>query len=77
MDSYFHRFNTRVRTHYWTEAGPMVEPNALRVWRSDPEGISVQIRMNKQMVTVWLSHADAKAFAKAIQQHARAPKARK
>jgi hypothetical protein len=48
-----------------TEFGPKGTP-AVRVYRSDPEGVTLQIRHEHEYISAWLSFADALAVADAI-----------
>jgi hypothetical protein len=38
----------------------------VRVYRSDPEGVTLQIRREREYMSAWLSFADALAVADAI-----------
>ena len=43
----------------------------MRVYRSDPEGVTLQIRREREYMSAWLSFADALAVADAICEAAR------
>jgi hypothetical protein len=47
--------------HHRTKEAP-----AVRVYRSDPEGITLQIRREREFMSAWLPFADALAVANAI-----------
>jgi hypothetical protein len=51
--------------HHRTNIGPKDTP-AVRVCRSDPEGVTLQIRHEREYMSAWLSCADASAVADAI-----------
>ena len=51
--------------HHRTNIGPKETP-AVRVYRSDPEGVTLQIRREREYMSAWLSFADALAVADAI-----------
>ena len=42
------------------------ETPTVRVYRSDPEGVTLQIRRQREYMSAWLSFADALAVADAI-----------
>jgi hypothetical protein len=48
-----------------TNIGPKNTP-AVRVYHSDPEGVTLQIRHEREYMSAWLSCADALAVADAI-----------
>jgi hypothetical protein len=56
--------------HHRTNIGPKEMP-AVRVYRSDPEGVTLQIRREREYMSAWLSFADALAVADAICEAAR------
>ena len=51
--------------HHRSNIGPKETP-AVRVYRSDPEGVTLQIRREREYMSAWLSFADALAVADAI-----------
>ena len=51
--------------HRRTNIGPKETP-AVRVYRSDPEGVTLQIRREHEYMSAWLSFADALAIADAL-----------
>jgi hypothetical protein len=51
--------------HHRTNIGPKLTP-AVRVYSSDPEGVTLQIRREREYMSAWLSFADALAVADAI-----------
>ena len=51
--------------HHRTNIGPKETP-AVRVYRSDPQGVTLQIRREREYMSAWLSFADALAVADAI-----------
>jgi hypothetical protein len=51
--------------HHRTNIGPKEMP-AVRVYRSDCEGVTLQIRREREYMSAWLSFADALAVADAI-----------
>jgi hypothetical protein len=51
--------------HYRNYIGPKEAP-AVRVYRSDSEGITLQIRREREFMSAWLPFADALALADAI-----------
>jgi len=55
------KYNPQHRTHTGRKATP-----AVRVCRSDPEGITLQIWHEHEYMSAWLSFADALAVADAI-----------
>jgi hypothetical protein len=58
--------------HHRTNIGPKDTP-AVRVCRSDPEGVTLQIRREREYMSAWLSFADALAVADAIYEAASGP----
>jgi hypothetical protein len=56
--------------HRRTNIGPKETP-AVRVYRSDPEGVTLQIRHEREYMSAWLSFADALAVADAVCEAAR------
>lgn len=51
--------------------GPKMEAeNCVRAYRSDPEGITIQIRMAGRYVTTWMPFADARELAEHILKEA-------
>lgn len=55
------KYNPQHRTNIGRKATP-----AVRVYRSDPEGITLQIWHEREYMSAWLSFADALAVADAI-----------
>ena len=55
------KYNPQHRTNTGRKAMP-----AVRVCRSDPEGITLQIWHEREYMSAWLSFADALAVADAI-----------
>ena len=55
------KYNPQHRTNIGRKATP-----AVRVYRSDPEGISLQIWHEREYMSAWLSFADALVVADAI-----------
>ena len=55
------KYNPQHRTNIGRKATP-----AVRVYRSDPEGITLQIWHEREYTSAWLSFADALAVADAI-----------
>jgi hypothetical protein len=59
------RVTLKYNPHHRTNIGPKETP-AVRVYRSDPEGVTLQIRHEREYMSAWLSFADALAVADAI-----------
>ena len=55
------KYNPQHRTNIGRKATP-----AVRMYRSDPEGITLQIWHEREYMSAWLSFADALALADAI-----------
>ena len=55
------KYNPQHRTNIGRKATP-----AVRMYRSDPEGITLQIWHEREYMSAWLSFADALAVADAI-----------
>jgi hypothetical protein len=55
------KYNPQHRTNIGHKETP-----AVRVCRSDPEGVTLQIRHEREYMSAWLSFADALAVADAI-----------
>jgi hypothetical protein len=51
--------------HHRTNIGPKETPT-VRVYRSDPDGVTLQIRREREYMSAWLSFGDALAVADAI-----------
>ena len=51
--------------HHRTNIGPKETPT-VRVYRSDPEGVTLQIRREREYMSAWLSFGDVLAVADAI-----------
>jgi hypothetical protein len=60
-----HSVTLKYNPHHRTNIGPKETP-AVRVYRSDPEGVTLQIRREREYMSAWLSFADALAVADAI-----------
>jgi hypothetical protein len=59
------RIALRYIPHYRTKVGRKEAP-AVRVYRSDPEGITLEIWREREFMSAWLPFADALAVADAI-----------
>jgi hypothetical protein len=59
------RIHLKYSPHYRNNIGPKEAP-AVRVYRSDSEGITLQIRREREFMSAWLPVADALAVAHAI-----------
>ena len=60
-----HSVTLKYNPHHRTNIGPKEMP-AVRVYRSDPEGVTLQIRHEHEYMSAWLPFADALAVAEAI-----------
>ena len=64
-----HSITLKYNPHHRTNIGRKATP-AVRVYRSDPEGVTLQIRREREYMSAWLSFADALAVAEAISEAA-------
>ena len=53
-----HSITLKYNPHHRTNIGPKEMP-AVRVYRSDPEGVTLQIRHEHEYMSAWLPFADA------------------
>ena len=60
-----HRITLKYNPHHRSNIGRKATP-AVRVYRSDPEGITLQIWREREFMSAWLPFADALAVAEAI-----------
>jgi hypothetical protein len=60
-----HSITLKYNPHHRTNIGRKATP-AVRVYRSDPEGITLQIWHEHEYMSAWLSFADALALADLI-----------
>ena len=65
-----HSITLKYNPHHRTNIGRKATP-AVRVYRSDPEGITLQIWHEHEYMSAWLSFADALAVADAIWEAAK------